>query len=192
VKKEDEARLSVEWEGDLGAGASISQLRNYLSDLRCPDSAPALPLIDNLLDQRCAQVLPVVWIGEAMNRASIGLVVSILLISCVSQVLAAGPSQGHVVGLEELQGNLAADSSQRQAHIEQVRKMLRHQLVQEQVGRLVDLEKIEAGIGSLDDETLAQLAEQSQEVNDQIGAGVSSWVIIIAVSVALLVILLLI
>ena len=127
-----------------------------------------------------------------MKRGSIGLVVSILLISSVFLVLVASPSQEHLVGLDQLRGSLNADSSQRQAHIKQVHKMLQHELVQEHVGKLVDLEKIEAGIGSLDDEALARLAEQSREFDDQVGAGVSSWVIIIAVAAALLVILLLI
>jgi hypothetical protein len=57
---------------------------------------------------------------------------------------------------------------------------------------MVELERIEHRLSSLDDETLAQLAEQSREVNERVAAGVSSWVIVIAIGAALLVILLLI
>jgi len=127
-----------------------------------------------------------------MDRASVGLTLLFLIISGSSQSLVAKPSQDHLLSLGELRLNMTLDSAQRQANIDQVRKVLRHKLVQEQVGRLVDLEKIEAGIGLLDDEALAQLAEQSREASNQIGAGVSSGGIIIAVSAALLVILLLI
>jgi len=60
-------------------------------------------------------------------------------------------------------------------NIQEVQKLLQHDLVQQQVGGLVDLEELERGLVTLDDETLRELAAQCQQVNDQIEAGITTW-----------------
>jgi hypothetical protein len=66
--------------------------------------------------------------------------------------------------------------------------LLHHELVQKRIGNLVDLDKIEVAVATLDNETLEQLARQSREANDQIQAGVSTWVIVVLIIVAAVVI----
>lgn len=127
-----------------------------------------------------------------MRKAKAGILICILLIFTFPRYLAGLSVEDHVVQFEELQSGLLAESSARQEHLEEIRRMLSSELVQKHFGGVAGLDEIETGLASLDDQTLAELAEQSREVNDQVTAGVSSWVIVIAVGVVLLVILLLI
>lgn len=126
-----------------------------------------------------------------MGKIKTGMTILMLLSFTTPTMALAQPLQDHVVQPEEWSNKLLANHSEREANIEEIRNMLRHDLVREQVGKLVDLEKVEVSVATLDDETLARLAQQSKDVNDQLGAGVSSWVIIIVVSAVLLVVLLL-
>jgi len=93
----------------------------------------------------------------------------------------AQPAPNHVVPVEELQNQLISQSAQRLDNIQEVQRLLHHDLVQGQLGKLVDLEKVELALAVLDDKTLNELAIQSKEVNDQIEAGLSTaaWIVII-------------
>jgi len=99
--------------------------------------------------------------------------------------------QGHVVTSEELQHELAARSAQRLENFEEVQRLLRHDLVQKQLGQLVDLENVELALATLDDETLESLASESQKVNDQIEAGMATcgWVAIAAIAAFVIIII---
>ncbi len=78
----------------------------------------------------------------------------------------ANQQPDHVVSLEDLRSDLATHSTQREANIEEIQKLLRQELVQDQLRELFALEKIADSVASLDDATLARLAEQSHQVND--------------------------
>jgi hypothetical protein len=100
--------------------------------------------------------------------------------------LMAQQAQSHVVPLEELQNRLAAQSAQRSQNIQEIQKLLRQEVVQAQVGNLVDLSRVEAALGSMNDETLHRLAAASQSVNDDIEAGIATWgAVIIALFVVI-------
>lgn len=100
--------------------------------------------------------------------------------------LMAGIERGHIVAVEELQHRMAAQSAQRLENVKEVQKLLHHELVRQQWARLVDLEKVEVALVSLDDESLRQLADRSREANDQIQAGVPGWgIVLITVGVVI-------
>ena len=117
------------------------------------------------------------------------LTILILLSLSFQQASMAQPVPNHVVPLEELQNQLVTQSAQRMQNIQEVQKLLRHDLVQQQVEKLVDLEKVELALATLDDETLQELAVQSREVNDQLQAGISTVTIIVIVAAAATVII---
>jgi hypothetical protein len=157
-----------------------------MKDCHCLVSTPVLTLWAIEQDSLAIRA------ERKMSRIKVGVTAVFLLTVAAPELLAERVSENHLLKVDELKAVLVEHSSQRQVNILEVQSMLRHEIVQEQVGELVDLRRIEAGIESLDDETLAQLAEQSREIKGQLGAGISSWVYIIAVGGALLVILLLI
>jgi len=114
----------------------------------------------------------------------------LVLINFVSvQSLLACPPQDHVVSLQEIKKQLESQSSKRINNIQDIQKLLRHSEVQKQVGGLIDLEKIEVAVASLDNMTLEDLASRSRMANDQLQAGISKiWTIVIIVGVAFLVV----
>ena len=115
-----------------------------------------------------------------MKRVTVYACVVLLVTVPTQQSLLAQQTSGHVVSVQELHRTLAARAAERVRNIEDVRKLLRQDVVQQQVGSLASLEQIEQAIPRLDDETLRQLAEQSRQANDQIEAGLSTgaWVAI--------------
>ena len=96
----------------------------------------------------------------------------------------------HVVPTEELRRTMAATFLQRELDIQVVATMLRHEEIQKQVGRLVNLERIVETLPTLSDETLNQLVEESRKVNDQLQAGDfgGAWLWIVFAAVAAIVI----
>lgn len=98
----------------------------------------------------------------------------------------AQQAQSHVVSLEELQHQLMAQSAQRSQDIQEIQKLLRQDMVQKQVGNLVDLSRVDAALASMSDEALHQLAVTSQSINDDIEAGIATWgAVIIALFVVI-------
>ena len=75
----------------------------------------------------------------------------------------------------DLQNELTIRSEERLRDIQEICKLLRHEVVQREVGKVVDLEKVELVLVALDDETLHELAIQSNQLNDQIEAGITMW-----------------
>lgn len=118
-----------------------------------------------------------------MKYCKVSITVLILLNVSFQQAVMAQAVPGHVIPGEELQNQLIVQSAQRMEHIQEIQKLLRQNLVQQEVGKLVDLERVELALAALDDETLNQLAVQSREVNDQIEAGMATWgwVVIVAI-----------
>ena len=110
-----------------------------------------------------------------MKYCRVSLPILILLNLSFQQSLQAQPVSGHLVPVEDLQRQLTAQSKQRLQNIEEIQKLLRHELVQQQMGKLLDLEKVELALVTLDDETLQKLATESEQVNDQIEAGITIW-----------------
>ncbi|HUV12546.1 MAG TPA: hypothetical protein VMY18_02820 [Acidobacteriota bacterium] len=103
------------------------------------------------------------------------LIILTLLNVSYQQVLSAQPVSNHVVPVEDLQNRLITQSTRRMENIQEVQKLLRHDLVQKQLGQLVDLERAQVALATLDDETLNQLANESRRVNDQLQAGMATW-----------------
>lgn len=96
----------------------------------------------------------------------------------------------HVVRTDELRAALVEESSRRASDIQAVQDLLSHDVVRSHIGGLVDLDRIEMKISTLDDETLAQLAADSRFVNDQVQAGISNiaWVAIIVVAISVVIV----
>jgi hypothetical protein len=114
-----------------------------------------------------------------MNYCKVVFTVLILLNVSFQQALMAQPRPGHVIPMEDLKNQLAAQSEERHQNIQEIQKLLRHDLVQKELGRLVDLEKVELALATLDDEKLQELATESREVNNQLEAGLAGWAIVL-------------
>ena len=124
-----------------------------------------------------------------MRHFKIGFAFLVLINFILVQILSAYPLQDHVMSLQEIQKQVQSQSSQRINNIQDIQKLLRHSEVQKQVGGLIDLEKIEVAVASLDNMTLEDLASRSRMANDQLQAGISKiWTIVIIVGVAFLVV----
>jgi hypothetical protein len=77
----------------------------------------------------------------------------------------------HVVSDQEIRAQLSASANDRASKIATIEKLLRHESVQAQIGGMADLTKIEQALPALDDETLDQLAAESQRINDELEGG---------------------
>jgi hypothetical protein len=119
-----------------------------------------------------------------MKYWEVSLTILILLNLSLQQAVMAQPVPSHLVPVEELQNQLAEQSGQRRQNIQEIQKLLRHELVRREVGSLVDLEKVEVALGTLDDETLRQLADDSRNVSDQLEAGLATWAWITIIAAA--------
>ena len=124
------------------------------------------------------------------------LFLTVLLVFSTS--LQAGPIPAqeaiHAISIEELKGQISERTAERAANIREVQTLLRHQAVQDRLGHLYDLERIAVAIPTLDDETLARLARESEQMNEQFQAGLlglsfMSWVVITGLVVFIVVVL---
>lgn len=124
------------------------------------------------------------------------LFLTVLLVFSTS--LQAGPIPAqkaiHSISIEELKGQISERTAERAANIREVQTLLRHQAVQDRLGHLYDLERIAVAIPTLDDETLARLARESEQMNEQFQAGLlglsfMSWVVITGLVVFIVLVL---
>ena len=101
---------------------------------------------------------------------TLSLVLSVILV--LSSNLHAGPSPdaAHLVSMEDLKAEISVGNAERAGNIREVLTLLQRSEVQK-LGRHFDLEKIEAAIPVLDDDTLARLADESARMNEQFRAG---------------------
>ena len=128
---------------------------------------------------------------------AISLFLTVLLVFSTS--LQAGPIPAqkavHLVSIEELKGRISERSAARADNIREVQTLLRHPAVQDRLGHLFDLEQIAVAVPTLDDETLARLARESEQMNEQFQAGMllglsfMSWVVITGLIVFVVVVL---
>ena len=116
------------------------------------------------------------------------IVMAVLLVYCpaFNRLAVAEETAQHVVPTQELRAAMAAKFAQRRQNIQEIQKLLSHQLVQKQVGQLVDLERIEKALPTLDDETLNELASESRKINDKLQAGLH-WGAKLAIGIGILV-----
>ena len=124
------------------------------------------------------------------------LFLTVLLVFSTS--LQAGPIPAqkaiHSISIEELKGQISGRTAERAANIREVQTLLRHQAVQDRLGHLYDLERIAVAVPTLDDETLARLARESEQMNEQFQAGLlglsfMSWVVITGLVVFIVLVL---
>ena len=124
------------------------------------------------------------------------LFLTVLLVFSTS--LQAGPIPAqtaiHSISIEERKGQISERTVERAANIREVQTLLRHQAVQDRLGHLYDLERVAVAIPTLDDETLARLARESEQMNEQFQAGLlglsfMSWVVITGLVVFIVVVL---
>ena len=128
---------------------------------------------------------------------AISLFLTVLLVFSTS--LQAGPIPAqkavHLVSIEELKGQISERTAARADNIREVQTLLRHPAVQDRLGHLFDLEQIAVAVPTLDDETLARLARESEQMNEQFQAGMllglsfMSWVVITGLIVFVVVVL---
>ena len=116
---------------------------------------------------------------------AISLFLTVLLVFSTS--LQAGPIPAqkaiHLVSIEELKGQISERTAERTENIREVQTLLRQPAVQDRLGHLYDLEQIAVAVPTLDDATLARLARESAQMNEQFQAGLlglsfMSWVVI--------------
>ena len=100
----------------------------------------------------------------------LSLALSVILVLSSSLPAAPGPDAVHLVSIEDLKAEIAAGNAERAGDIREVLTLLQRPEVQK-LGRHFDLEKIEAAIPVLDDDTLARLADESARMNEQFRAG---------------------
>lgn len=121
----------------------------------------------------------------------ISLFLSVLLVSYTS--LQAGPLPAqktvHLVSIEELRDQVAAQTAERASNIREIQTLLRDQGVQDRVGHLFDLEKVAVAVPTLDNETLAELAQQSRQVNEQSRAGGMGMILVLLIAVVIVIVL---
>ena len=101
---------------------------------------------------------------------TLSLVLSVILVLSSSLQAGPGPDAVHLVSIEDLKSRISAGNAERAGNIREVLTLLQRPEVQE-LGRHFDLEKIEAAIPALDDDTLARLADESARVSEQFRAG---------------------
>ena len=121
----------------------------------------------------------------------ISLFLSVLLVLHTSLQAGPGPAQKavHLVSIEELRDQVAAQTAERASNVREVQALLRHQEVQDRLGRLFDLEKVAVAVPTLDNETLAELALQSGQVNEQFRAGGTGMILALVIAVVVAIIL---
>lgn len=121
----------------------------------------------------------------------ISLFLSVLLVLHTGLQAGSSPSQKafHLVSIEELRDQVAAQSAERASNIREVQTLLRHQGVQDRVGHLFDLEQVAVAVPTLDNETLADLALQSRQVNEQFRAGGMGVILALVIAVVVVIIL---
>ena len=116
---------------------------------------------------------------------AISLFLTVLLVFSTS--LQAGPIPAqkaiHSVSIEDLGGQISERTAERAENIREVQTLLRQPAVQDRLGHLYDLEQIAVAVPTLDDQTLARLARESAQMNEQFQAGLlglsfMSWVVI--------------
>ena len=127
---------------------------------------------------------------------AISLFLTVLLVFSTS--LQAGPIPAqkaiHLVSIEELKGQISEQAAVRAENIREVQTLLRHPAVQDRLGHLYDLDQIAVAVPTLDDETLARLARESEQMNEQFQAGLlglsfMSWVVITGLIVFIVLVL---
>ena len=121
----------------------------------------------------------------------ISLFLSVLLVLHTSLQAVPSPAQKavHLVSIEELRDQVAAQTAERASHIREVQTLLRQQEVQDRLGHLFDLEKVAVAVPTLDNETLAELALQSGQVNEQFRAGGIGMILALVIALVVVIIL---
>ena len=121
----------------------------------------------------------------------VSLFLSALLILHTSLQAVPGPAQTavHLVSIEELRDRIAVQTAERASNLREVQTLLRHQAVQDRLEHLFDLEKVAATVPTLDNETLAELALQSGQVNEQIRAGGMGMIFAVVIAVVVVIVL---
>lgn len=100
----------------------------------------------------------------------LSLALSVILVLSSSLPAGPGPDAVHLVSIEDLKAEIAAGNAERAGDIREVLTLLQRPEAQK-LGRHFDLDKIEAAIPALDDDTLARLADESARMNEQFRAG---------------------
>ena len=120
---------------------------------------------------------------------SLSAVLSVILV--VTSSLHAGPiaDAAHPVSIGELRNQVSAQTAERAGNIREVQTLLRHREVQDRLGHLFELEKLAAAVPKLDDETLARLARDSKQMNEQFKAGTSRSAIFWVAAAAIIIII---
>ena len=125
---------------------------------------------------------------QPLRWLRLGLVLTLFVNLTTQSQLKAGELGNHLVGRQELRLELSVRSVQRTRDLEEIRKLLSHDLVHRSLGNLVDLDEISLALPSLEDEALHQLAVGSQDLSDQRRAGLSPvWIVVIAASIVVLI-----
>ena len=121
----------------------------------------------------------------------ISMFLSVLLVLQTSLLAGPSPVQNavHLVSIEELRDQVAAQTVERDSNIREIQTLLRHQAVQDRLGHLFDLEKVAVAVPTLDNETLAELALQSGQVNEQFRAGGMGMIFALVIAIVVVIVL---
>ena len=97
----------------------------------------------------------------------------------------------HLIPEAELQLQLAAAELQRQANVLEIERVLDREDSQELLAKAgLNASEVREAIPQLDDETLANLAEQSRQVNEDVSGGFVGGIIILLILAVVLAVIL--
>jgi hypothetical protein len=97
----------------------------------------------------------------------------------------------HLIPAAELQLQLAAAEYQRQSNVRDVERILEREDAQQLLAKAgLSAGEVREAIPQLDDETLANLAEQSRNVNEDVSAGFVGGIIILLILALVLAVIL--
>jgi hypothetical protein len=117
-----------------------------------------------------------------MQRCKLGLAwFLILLLAIPNLVLGNNEKPDHVAPVDELRQALSSKAEDRARNVEEVMAFLHHENVRDYVGNVAELERIEAALPTLDDETLSFLATESAKANDELQAGLNTWIWVVII-----------
>ena len=120
-----------------------------------------------------------------LRRLSFSLIAAVIL--CVSPSFA----QDHLVPSAELEQTLDQAAETRRQNEADLERLVAHEEVEQAaVAAGIDPEQVRAAIPQLDDETLADLAERSRALEQDVAGGFIGGIVIILVLVLLLAVLL--
>lgn len=105
------------------------------------------------------------------------------------QSLSAQSTSPRLPTTHEFKAAVLKQAEQRQKHVDDIRTFLRQDVVRKNFSQIVELDKLQMKVATLDDETLAELARETRLASEQIQGGISTTVVLVIVIAVLIVVI---